>query len=158
MRRRRATRESSKVRTMNPRICLLLAAALLAAGCGDRFIVGYDYRVASRDPKITSEQILGVVTRSLDRPEASASSSATAWAKVDEKTGEVTFTLGAFGEGKTTSIRNTEARLLRDLRYGFGDRVELFCNGERLRADGTVEPRASSAVPPPAQGEAGLGP
>jgi hypothetical protein len=143
---------------MNSRICLLLAAALLAAGCGDRYVVGYDYRVASRDPKITSAQILGVVTRSLNPPEASASSSATAWAKVDEKTGEVIFTLGAFGEGKTTSIRNTEARLLRDLRYGFGDRVELFCNGERVRADGTVEPRPSSTTPPPAQGEAGSGP
>jgi len=143
---------------MSSRIFLPLAAVLLAAGCGEQYVVGYDYRVASRDPQITSEQILRVVTRSLDRPEASASTTATAWAKVDEKTGEVTFTLGAFGVGKTTSIRNAESRLLRDLRYGFGDRVELFCNGERLRADGTVEPRASSAAPPPAPEGAGLGP
>jgi hypothetical protein len=143
---------------MNSRICPLLVATLLVAACAGDSVVGYDYRVASSDPQVTSAQMLRVVTRSLDRPEASASTSATAWGKVDEKTGEITFTLSAFGSGKTQSIRNSESRLLRDLRYEFGDRVELFCNGERLRADGTVEPRASSAPPPPAQGETGLGP
>jgi len=100
-------------------ICLLLAA------CEN--VVGFDYRVASKDPKVSSAQVLRVVTDALDRAEARA------WAQIDEKTGEVTFTLGAFGSGKTPSIRNAEARLLGALRYEFGERVELYCNGEPLR-------------------------
>ena len=100
-------------------ICLLLAA------CGN--VVGFDYRVASKDPKVSSAQILRVVTDALDRAEVRA------WAQIDEKTGEVTFTLGAFGSGKTPSIRNVETRVLDALRYEFGQRVELSCNGEPLR-------------------------
>ena len=130
---------------MTDRICLTLAAGALLAACGST--VGFDYRVASKDPKITSAQMLKTVTRSLDRPEVKESETATAWAKVDEKTGEVTFTLAAFGSGKTTSIRNAEAKLLRDLRYEFGDRVEVFCNGDRVRPDGTVERVAPAQIP-----------
>jgi hypothetical protein len=100
-------------------ICLLLAA------CGN--VVGFDYRVASRDPKLSSAQILSVVTDALDRAEAGA------WAQIDEKTGEVTFALGALGSGKPPSVRNKETRLLGALRYEFGDRVGVFCNGEPLR-------------------------
>ena len=128
---------------MTDRICVTLAVGALLAACGST--VGFDYRIASKDPKITSAQMLKVVTRSLDRPEARESETATAWAKVDEKTGEVTFTLAAFGSGKTPSIRNAEARLLKELRYEFGDRVEVFCNGDRLRPDGTVERMAPSS-------------
>lgn len=97
-------------------ICLLLAA------CEN--IVGFDYRVASKDPKVGSAQMLRVVIDALDRAEARA------WAQIDEKTGEITFTLGAFGSGKPPSIRNAETRVLGALRYEFGEKVELFCNGE----------------------------
>ena len=100
-------------------VCLLLAAC--------EYVVGFDYRVASKDPKVTSAQMLRVVTEALDRVEA------TAWAQIDEKTGEVTFTLGAFGSGKPPSVRTAETRLLGALRYEFGERVELSCNGEPLR-------------------------
>ena len=100
-------------------VCLLLAAC--------EYVVGFDYRVASKDPKVTSAQMLRVVTEALDRAEA------TAWAQIDEKTGEVTFTLGAFGSGKPPSVRAAETRLLGALRYEFGERVELSCNGEPLR-------------------------
>ncbi|HTF14954.1 MAG TPA: hypothetical protein VK643_09820 [Burkholderiales bacterium] len=100
-------------------ICLLVAA------CEN--VVGFDYRVASKDPKVTSAQILRIVNDALDRAEARA------WAQIDEKTGEVTFALGAFGSGKPPSIRNAETRLLAALRYEFGERVEVFCNGEPLR-------------------------
>lgn len=143
---------------MIPRLRPLFALSVLLVACADTG-VGFDYRVASRDPKVTSEQMLQVVNRSLDRPEGEGSGAAriSRWAKVDEKTGEVTFGLGAVGSGRTPSIRNAESRLLRDLRYEFGDRVDLFCNGERLRADGTVEPRGTSATPSSGQG-AGLGP
>ena len=103
----------------------IAAACLLLAACENT--VGFDYRVASKDPKLSSAQMLRVVTDALDRAEARA------WAQVDEKTGEVTFTLGAFGSGKPPSVRNVETRLLGALRYEFGDRVELFCNGEPLR-------------------------
>ena len=97
-------------------ICLLLAA------CEN--VVGFDYRVASKDPKVGSAQMLRVVTDALDRAEARA------WAQIDEKTGEITFTLGAFGSGKPPSIRNAETRVLGALRYEFGEKVELFCNDE----------------------------
>jgi len=100
-------------------ICFLLAAC--------DYAVGFDYRVASKDPKVSSAQMLRVVTDALDRAEARA------WAKIDEKTGEVTFTLGAFGSGKTPSIRSAETRVLGALRYEFGGRVEVLCNGEPLR-------------------------
>ena len=100
-------------------VCLLLAAC--------EYVVGFDYRVASKDPKVTSGQMLRVVTDALDRAEAGA------WAQIDEKTGEVTFALGALGSGKPPSVRNTETRLLGALRHEFGDRVEVFCNGEPLR-------------------------
>ncbi len=103
----------------------LAVACLLLAACGN--VVGFDYRVASRDPTLGAAQILRVVTDALDRAEAGA------WAQVDEKTGEVTFALGALGSGKPPSVRNVEARLLAALRYEFGDRVEIFCNGEPLR-------------------------
>jgi hypothetical protein len=103
----------------------IAAACLLLAACD--YVVGFDYRVASKDPKVTSAQMLRVVTEALDRAEARA------WAQIDEKTGEVTFTLGAFGSGKTPSIRNVETRVLDALRYEFGQRVELSCNGEPLR-------------------------
>jgi hypothetical protein len=102
-------------------VCLLLAA------CDQNYAVSFDYRVASRDPKVSSAQMLRVVNDALDRAEARA------WAKIDEKTGEVTFALGAFGSGKTPSIRNVETRILAALRYEFGEKVELFCNGEPLR-------------------------
>ena len=100
-------------------VCLLLAA------CEN--IVGFDYRVVSKDPKLSSAQVLSVVSEALDRAEARA------WAQIDEKTGEVTFTLGAFGTGKPPSVRTAEARMLGALRYEFGERVEVFCNGEPLR-------------------------
>ena len=67
-------------------VCLLLAAC--------EYVVGFDYRVASKDPKVTSAQMLRVVTDALARAEARA------WAQIDEKTGEVTFTLAAFGSGE----------------------------------------------------------
>src|SRR6266705_2484471 len=54
-----------------------------------------------------------------------------AWAQIDEKTGEVTFALGALGSGKPLSVRNTETRLLGALRYEFGDRVEVFATASR---------------------------
>src|SRR6266540_2648406 len=100
-------------------ICLLLAA------CEN--VVGFDYRVASKDPKLSSAQILRVVTEELDRAEAGA------WAQIDEKTGEVAFALGAVGSGKPPRVRNTEARLLGALRHEFGDRVAVSCNGGPLR-------------------------
>ena len=100
---------------------------LLVAACDQNYVVGFDYRVASKDPNVSSAQMLRVVTDALDRAEARA------WAQIDEKTGEVTFTLGAFGSGKPPSIRNAETRVLGALRYEFGERVELFCNGEPLR-------------------------
>ena len=103
----------------------IAAVCLLLAACEN--VVGFDYRVASKDPKVTSAQMLGVVAEALDRAEAKA------WAQIDEKTGEVTFTLGAFGSGKPPSIRSAETRLLGALRYEFGERVEVFCNGVPLR-------------------------
>jgi hypothetical protein len=103
----------------------IAAACLLLAACEN--VVGFDYRVASKDPNVTSAQMLRVVTEALDRAEARA------WAQIDEKTGEVTFTLGAFGSGKPPSVRNAETRLLGALRYEFGERIEVFCNGEPLR-------------------------
>jgi hypothetical protein len=109
----------SHARLMVAVICLLLAA------CEN--VVGFDYRVASKDPKVGSAQMLRVVTDALDRAEARA------WAQIDEKTGEITFTLGAFGSGKPPSIRNAETRVLGALRYEFGEKVELFCNGEPVR-------------------------
>jgi hypothetical protein len=109
----------SYTRFIVPVVCLLLAA------CEN--VVGFDYRVASKDPKVTSTQMLRVVTDALDRAEARA------WAPIDEKTGDVTFSLGALGSGKTPSIRNAGARPLGALHYEFGERVELPCNGEPLR-------------------------
>ena|SRR5256885_14827869 len=117
---------------MNSRAGFIAAVCFLLVACEN--VVGFDYRVASKDPKVTSAQMLRVVAGALDRGDASASGQdARAWAQIDEKTGEVTFTLGAFGSGKTPSIRNAETRVLRALRYEFGERVELFCNGEPLR-------------------------
>jgi hypothetical protein len=117
----------SQVRFIVAVICLLVAAC-------DDYVVGFDYRVVSKDPKVSSAKMLRVVTGALDRGDASASGQdARAWAIIDEKTGEVTFTLGAFGSGKPPSIRNVETRLLGALRYEFGERVEVFCNGEPLR-------------------------
>jgi hypothetical protein len=87
---------------MISRAGFIVAVCLLVAACES--VVGFDYRVASKDPKVTSAQMLRVVTDALDRAEARA------WAQIDEKTGEVTFTLGAFGSGKTPSIRNVETR------------------------------------------------
>jgi nucleoside-diphosphate-sugar epimerase len=103
---------------------IVAAVLLLLAACEN--VVGFDYRVASKDPKVSSAQMLKVVTDALDRAEARA------WAQIDEKTGEVIFSLGAFGSGKTPSIRNAETRILAALRYEFGEKVELFCNGEPL--------------------------
>ena len=143
-----------------PRFGALAAAAMLAAcvsGGG-----GFDYRIASRDPKVTPAQVLVIVNRALEPPEGEGSSTtarANAFPKVDEATGEVVFALGAVGSGKTPSIRNAEARLLKGLSYEFGDRVEVFCNGERLRPDGTVEPRTASSPSAPSKQEGvGLGP
>jgi hypothetical protein len=110
---------------MISRAKFVVAVCFLVAACES--VVGFDYRVASKDPKVTSAQMLRVVTDALDPAEARA------WAQIDEKTGEVTFTLGAFGSGKTPSIRNVETRVLDALRYEFGERVELSCNGEPLR-------------------------
>jgi hypothetical protein len=110
---------------MISRARFIVAVCLLVAACES--VVGFDYRVASKDPKVTPAQMLRVVTDALDRAEARA------WAQIDEKTGEVTFTLGAFGSGKTPSIRKVETRVLDALRYEFGQRVELSCNGEPLR-------------------------
>jgi len=106
---------------------LVAIICLLVAACVENYVVGFDYRVASKDPKVGSAQMLRVVTDALDRAEARA------WAQIDEKTGEVTFTLSAFGVGKTPSIRNAETRVLGALRYEFGEKVELFCNGEPVR-------------------------
>jgi len=102
----------------------IAAVCLLLAACDN--VVGFDYRVASKDPKVSSAQMLRVVTDALDRAEARA------WAQIDEKTGEVTFTLRAFASGKPPSVRSAETRLLGALRYEFGERVEVFCNGEPL--------------------------
>src|SRR6266849_5447209 len=110
---------------MNSRARFIAAGCLLLAACEN--VVGFDYRVASKDPKVSSVQMLRVVTEALDR------AAARAWPQIDEKTGEVTFTLGAFGSGKTPSIRNVETGVLDALRYEFGERVELSCNGEPLR-------------------------
>jgi hypothetical protein len=112
---------SSHARLLVVLICLLVAA------CGENYVVGFDYRVASKDPKVGSAQMLRVVTDALDRAEARA------WAQIDEKTGEVTLTLSAFGSGKPPSIRNAETRVLGALRFEFGEKVELFCNGEPVR-------------------------
>jgi len=118
----------SYARFIVPVVCLLIAA------CEQNYVVGFDYRAVSKDPKVSSAQMLRVVTGALERGDSSASGQdARAWAKIDEKTGEVTFTLGAFGSGKTPSIRSAETRVLRALRYEFGERVELFCNDEPLR-------------------------
>jgi hypothetical protein len=141
---------------MISRICLFLALGLVVAACAD--LAAFDYRVVSKDPKVTPERMLLVVNRSIERLESTTSAPLSSFARVDEKTGEVTFGLGATGSGKTPSIRNTESRLLKDLRYEFGDRVEVFCNGDRLRWDGTVEPQAPSAPRPSAQEEPKLGP
>ena len=103
---------------------LVVLICLPVAACGENYVVGFDYRVASKDPKVGSAQMLRVVTDALDRAEVRA------WAQIDEKTGEITFTLGAFGSGKPPSIRNAETRVLGALRYEFGEKVELFCNGE----------------------------
>src|SRR5216684_6807022 len=110
---------------MISRARFIVAVCLLVAACES--VVGFDYRVASKDPKVTSAQMLRVVTDALDRAEAGA------WAQIDEKTGEVAFALGALGSGKPPSVRNMETRLLGALRHEFGDRVEVFCNGEPLR-------------------------
>jgi hypothetical protein len=110
---------------MNSRAGFIAAVCLLLVACEN--VVGFDYRVASKDPKVTSAQMLRVVTEALDRAEAKT------WPQIDEKTGEVTFTLGAFGSGKPPSIRSAETRLLGALRYEFGERIEVFCNGEPLR-------------------------
>jgi hypothetical protein len=106
---------------------IVVLICLLVAACDQNYVVGFDYRVVSKDPKVSSAQMLRVVSDALERAEAKA------WAQIDEKTGEVTFALGAFGSGKPPSIRNAETRLLGALRYEFGDRVEVFCNGEPLR-------------------------
>jgi hypothetical protein len=103
----------------------IAAVCLLLTACD--YVVGFDYRVASKDPKVSSAQMLRVVTDTLDRAEARA------WAQIDEKTGEVTFSLGALGSGKPPSVRSAETRLLGALRYEFGERIEVFCNGEPLR-------------------------
>ena len=108
----------SRARLLVALICLLVAA------CAESYVVGFDYRVASKDPKVGSAQMLSVVTDALARAEARA------WAQIDEKTGEVTFTLSAFGAGKTPSIRSAETRVLGALRHEFGEKAELFCNGE----------------------------
>jgi len=110
---------------MNSHARFIVAVCLLVAACEN--VVGFDYRVASKDPKVTSAQMLRVVTEALDRAEARA------WAQIDGKTGEITFTLGAFGSGKPPSVRSAETRLLGALRYEFGERIEVFCNGEPLR-------------------------
>jgi hypothetical protein len=116
---------------MASRIRLILVLGVIVAACGD--LAGFDYRVASKDPKVTPAQLLTVVSRALEPRETGSSANLKSWASVDEKTGEVTFALVASGTGKTPSIRSTEARLLRDLRFEFGDRVEVLCNGEPLR-------------------------
>ncbi len=104
---------------------IVAAASLLVAACGTP--ASFEYRVVSRDPKVSSAQVLRAVTDALDRADARA------WAQIDEKTGDVTFALGAVGGGKPPSIRNTEDRLLRALRFEFGERVEIFFNGGPLR-------------------------
>ena len=117
---------------MISRATTIAAVCLLLAACEN--VVGFDYRVVTRDPKVSSAQMLRVVSGALDRGDASASGQdARAWAQIDEKTGEVTFALGAFGSGKTPSIRNAETRVLRALRDEFGEKVEVFSNGEPLR-------------------------
>ena len=50
-------------------VCLLLAAC--------ETLVGFDYRVVSKDPKVSSAQMLSVVSEALDRAEAKA------WAQID---------------------------------------------------------------------------
>jgi hypothetical protein len=110
---------------MISRACIIVAASFLAAAC--ETLGGFEYRVISRDPKISSAQVLWAVTDALDRADARS------WAQIDEKTGDVTFALDAYGSGKPPSIRNTEDRVLRTLRFEFGERVEIFSNGEPLR-------------------------
>ncbi len=104
---------------------IVAAVFLLVVACGT--LAGFEYRVVSRDPKVSSAQVLRAVTDALDRADARA------WAQIDEKTGDVTFALDAVGGGKPPSIRNTEDRLLRALRFEFGERVEVFSDGEPLR-------------------------
>jgi len=141
---------------MISRIGAYLALCVLVAACGS--MANVDYRVVSKDPKVTPAQMLTIVNRALDRPDDSTSARLSSWASVDQKTGDVTFGLVATGTGKTPSIRNSETRLLKELRYEFGDRVEVFCNGERLRWDGTVERQAPAGPLPSAQEELKLGP
>jgi hypothetical protein len=110
---------------MISRTCVIVAACLFLAAC--ETLVGFQYRVVSRDPKISSAQLLRAVTDALDRADARS------WAQIDEKTGEVTFALDAYGSGKPPSIVDTEDRVLRTLRFEFGERVEIFSDGEPLR-------------------------
>jgi len=133
-----------------------LFLSVLVAACSS--IASSDYRVVSKDPKVTPAQMLLVVNRALDRPESTTMARLSSWASVDEKTREVTFGLASFGGGRTPGIINSETQLLRALHYEFGDRVEVFRNGDRLRWDGSVEPQTPSAPRPSAQEEQPLGP
>src|SRR3981081_2181013 len=45
---------------------LVAAICLLVAACDQNYGVGFDYRVASKDPKVGSAQMLRVVTDTLD--------------------------------------------------------------------------------------------
>jgi len=64
------------------------------------YVVGFDYRVASRIRKWVRAMLRSSPTRWIARGEGVA--------QIDEKTGEVTFTLSAFGAGKTPSIRSAK--------------------------------------------------
>src|SRR5229473_6481118 len=100
----------------------IAAVCLLVAACES--VVGFDYRVASKDPKVTSAQMLRVVTDALDRAEARA------WAQDRRENGRGHLHPRRLRQRKNPSIRNVETRVLDALRYEFGQRVELSCNGE----------------------------
>ena len=51
---------------------LVVLICLLVAACAENYVVGFDYRVASKDPRVGSAQMLRVVTDALDRAEARA--------------------------------------------------------------------------------------
>jgi hypothetical protein len=55
---------------VNSRARFIVAVCLLVAACES--VVGFDYRAASKDPKVNSAQMLRVVTDAPDRAEARA--------------------------------------------------------------------------------------
>ena len=59
--------------SMIPRFGALAAVVMFLAACVTPG-AGFDYRIASRDPKVTPAQILVIVNRALEPPEGEGSS------------------------------------------------------------------------------------